>query len=786
MEQDDAKSSKLHQPPPPSPVIVGMAVNGNNKKSRHIVRWAFDKFSSDENVIFKLIHVRPPVTAIPNPMGGFVDITQVHQDVAITYKQGIEKQTNEMLSPYKIFLLQNKVQFKLEVIESDDVVTAVAAQVATDSITNLVIGATSTSMFSRLLSSRNLSAKISEYTPSYCTVYAISKGKLVMVRSSECDPASKMAKDKDTGSETSSNHSSSSISASLRADSAWTGNSSYHPPSPAMRTPKSHTKLSVSDTYSSELKEVYSGSNTPTNSYTGFKSLKAISQTWSDPHSSSDVAKENLSDNQVHMNLELERLRMELRQVQGMYLVAQTEALDASRKINDLNKNRWDQAIMLQEIKDEEMKAEQEAREERMKYESVVREVEAVRERAAKEAEQKIEAERKAKHNAKQKEKLQSTLAQPIQQYQRFTWEEIVVATSSFAENLIIGKGANGTVYKCTVHHTTAAAKVLHSNEARMAKQFQKELEVLSKIRHPHLLLLLGACPERGCIIYEYMDNGNLDERLNCKSDKPPIPWYDRFRIAWEVASTLAFLHNAKPKPIVHRDLKPENILLDHNLVSKIGDVGLSTMIQNDVSFAATMYKNTGLVGTLCYIDPEYQRTGVISTQSDVYAYGMVLLQLLTAKSAMALAHVVENAIRDGKLMDVLDARAGKWPMAETTDLALLALSCVELHRRDRPDLRDQILPKLEILKEAADSMRDAAIALQSGPPSHFICPILQEVMMEPCVAADGYTYDRNAIEKWLEKKENSPMTNLPMPSKNLIPNYTLLSAIMEWKSGSS
>ncbi|CAM8997860.1 unnamed protein product [Rhodiola kirilowii] len=129
---------------------------------------------------------------------------------------------------------------------------------------------------------------------------------------------------------------------------------------------------------------------------------------------------------------------------------------------------------------------------------------------------------------------------------------------------------------------------------------------------------------------------------------------------------------------------------------------------------------------------------------------------------------------------------AGKWPIAEATDLALLALSCVEIYRRDRPDLRDQILPKLEMLKEAADSIRDEAILIQSGPPSHFFCPILQEVMTEPCVAADGYTYDRNAIEKWLEKKENSPMTNLPMPSKNLIPNYTLLSAIMEWKSGTS
>ncbi|KAL9669322.1 hypothetical protein QQ045_006867 [Rhodiola kirilowii] len=781
MAQDDAKT-KLQLPLQPSSMTVGVALSGNNKKSRYILRWAFDKFSPDENVVFKLIHVRPLITTIPNPMGGLVDITQVQEDVAFTYKQGIEKQTHEMLSPYKIFMLQNKVQFEFAVIESDDVVKAIGNQVAADSITNLVIGATSSSI---LISSRNLSAKISEYTPSYCNVYVISKGKLGMVRSADCDASISKGK---PGMVRSADCDATSNPEKNKDSAIETGNLLHHPRSPSIRMQQ---KSNVSDTYINHLeqKEVSSGSNTPTNSYAGFKTSLPNSQAWSGSSQRSfpDATKENISDNQqINMNLELDRLRMELRQVQGMYVVAQTEALDASRKINDLNKNRWDKAIMLQEIRDEELKAEEVAREERMKYEAVVREAESVRERVEIEAEHKREAERKALHDAKQKEKLQSTLAQPIQQYQRFTWEEIIVATSSFAEKNIIGKGANGTVYKCTLHHTTAAAKVLHSNDPRLAKQFQKELEVLSKIRHPHLLLLLGACPERGCIIYEHMDNGNLDERLNSKNGKAPIPWFDRFRIAWEVASTLVFLHNAKPKPIVHRDLKPENILLDHNLVSKIGDVGLSTMLHNDASFVATMYKHTALVGTLCYIDPEYQRTGVLSTQSDVYAFGMVLLQLLTAKSAMALAHIVENAIRDGKLMEVLDTRAGKWPIAEATDLALLALSCVEIYRRDRPDLRDQILPKLEMLKEAADCIRDEAILIQSGPPSHFFCPILQEVMTEPCVAADGYTYDRNAIEKWLEKKENSPMTNLPMPSKNLIPNYTLLSAIMEWKSGTS
>lgn len=222
------------------------------------------------------------------------------------------------------------------------------------------------------------------------------------------------------------------------------------------------------------------------------------------------------------------------------------------------------------------------------------------------------------------------------------------------------------------------------------------------------------------------MENGSLEERLHRVNNTPPIPWFERYRIAWEVASALVFLHNSKPEPIIHRDLKPANILLDHNFVSKIGDVGLSTMLNSDASCVSTMYKDTAPVGTFCYIDPEYQRTGLISPKSDVYAFGMVILQLLTGKPALALAHVMETAIDDDRLVDILDSEAGNWPFEETKELAVLGLHCTELRRRDRPDLKDQVLPVLERLKEAADRARDTAFSVQSSPPNHFICPILK------------------------------------------------------------
>ena len=254
------------------------------------------------------------------------------------------------------------------------------------------------------------------------------------------------------------------------------------------------------------------------------------------------------------------------------------------------------------------------------------------------------------------------------------------------------------------------------------------QLEILSSIRHPHLLLLLGAVPEKSSLVYEYMENGSLDDRLFRKGNTPPLLWYERFRICWEVATALAFLHSTKPNPIIHRDLKPANILLDQNLVSKIGDAGLGTMINVEPTSVSlkTIYKETSPVGTLCYIDPEYQRTGRVSTKSDIYALGVVILQLLIAKPAVGIAYMVEDALDEGNLMEVLDLEAGQWPEKETLELALLGLQCSELRGKDRPDLRDKVLPALERLKEVADSAKGSASRGPTAMPAHFVCPILK------------------------------------------------------------
>ncbi|KAL3647521.1 hypothetical protein CASFOL_008489 [Castilleja foliolosa] len=777
------KVEVLNEFSPPAYAVVAVAIS-ISKKSKYILNWALDKFVPEGLSYFKLIHVRPVVSRIPTPItvGNYIPISQVREDIAAAFKKEVESQVTEKLLPYKKMCIQRKLQVEIVQIESDDVGTAISEYIRKHEISKLVIGSSSRSMFSR--SNMMLSSKISECCPNSCSVYVVSKGKLSSMRPSDSETNRSF---EDDSSETSC---STDNSSSLFSKTDWTVKDSYSKSGPASLPEQRFQALSAMNQILLHKRATSNQIMHPRSSSVD-ASVSDLNYATKEAHSFPRYRTGKVStsgtttENQADTNLELEKLRTELRHIRGMYAMAQGEAIDASRKLTELEKRRLEEEINLKQISSKEEEAKELAKREKKRYEAAKKEAEFVRECAEREASERKEAEMRASRETREKENLESALSGRVDQYRRFTWEEIESATSSFSDHLKIGMGAYGTVYRCTFQHTTAAAKVLHAKEASRDKQFQQELEILSQIRHPHLLILLGACPEQSCLVYEYMENGSLDDRLSRKNNTPPLLWFDRFRIAWEVASALVFLHEAKPKAIIHRDLKPANILLDRNHVSKIGDVGLSTMVNQDsFSLSAATFSDNGLVGTLCYIDPEYQRTGVLSPKSDVYAFGMIILQLITAKPAMALAHSVESAVSDGCLVEMLDREGGEWPDEETKDLAVVGLMCTELRQRDRPDLRDVVLPALERLKDFAEKARDLALITPPRPPKHFMCPILNEVMDDPCVAADGYTYDRQAIEAWLREKNTSPVTDLPLPHKYLTPNYTLLSAIMEWKSG--
>ncbi|MCO5549314.1 hypothetical protein L7F22_002782 [Adiantum nelumboides] len=430
---------------------------------------------------------------------------------------------------------------------------------------------------------------------------------------------------------------------------------------------------------------------------------------------------------------------------------------------------------------------EAEAKAERRKCEEAFVKLAEVARKLEAECELRKAAEAIASEESVAKLKAIAALQKEQQKYTEYTFQELQAGTNNFHEENKLGEGGYGPVYRGKLHHTTVAIKVLAHDGSHGRGEFQSEVELLSQIRHPHMVMLLGACSEKGCIVYEYMANGSLEDRLSCKNGTPPLPWYVRFRICLEVAIALLFLHS-RPQPIVHRDLKPGNILLDHHFVSKIGDVGLAKLVPNNLTFSVTMYKESVLAGTFAYIDPDYQRTGVVSCESDVYALGIVMLQLLTGQPAVGVINLVEEAVDRGQFEGVLDKSAGEWPVAEAMALACLSLQCAEPKRKHRPNLEKQILPQLERFQSVAGLA--AASMASAGPsssgmtpiiPSFFFCPILQEIMESPHIAADGFTYEHDAIKVWLQEHDTSPMTNLTLNHKNLTPNHTLRSAIKEW-----
>ncbi|KAK4848240.1 hypothetical protein QYF36_010669 [Acer negundo] len=338
-----------------------------------------------------------------------------------------------------------------------------------------------------------------------------------------------------------------------------------------------------------------------------------------------------------------------------------------------------------------------------------------------------------------------------------FSLSEIHEATSSFDQSLLIWEHGYGTMYKGLLRYTPVAIKMLDPEGTSV---FQEEVEVLSKFRHPNLITLIGVCPEEYGLIYEYLPNGSLTDRLSCKDSTPPLSWQTRICIATELCSALIFLHSSNPHSIVHGDLKAENIFLDASFVSKLSGFGVTN-------------------------HPEFHQNGELSPKSDIYSFGIIILQLLTGRSRVNIVEKMPEILdMDNNLNALLDSSAGDWPFVQAKQVAHLALRCCDSDPSNRPDLVSEVWRVLKPLSTsggASSSFRmDSEEDRQS--PSYFNCPILQEVMQDPVVAADGYTYEAEALRGWLDSgHDTSPMTNLRLSHTDLVPNRALRSAIQEW-----
>ncbi|KQK01066.1 U-box domain-containing protein 35 [Brachypodium distachyon] len=693
--------------------LVAVCID-KDKNSQNALKYATETLVHRGQTII-LVHVNTRGTS-----GGVED--------AAGYKQPTDPQMKDLFLPFRCFCTRKDIQCKDVVLDDHDVSKSIVEFVAHAAIERIVVGACTRNSFVRFKA--DIPTSISKTAPDFSSVYVVTKGgKVTSVRQAtrpapSVSPLRSMiqgAKPHDQ---------------QAPAQQKWTP-----PPPPAARAMPSDSAdgfptMPMQDNFimspfsrgpTTSARKAFPDFSLPESSdisfiggprrsvdrypprlstgsdsqYDSFDGVRPGGSLWGDSfgNESTSNSQTSTASGVEDMEAEMRRLKLELKQTMDMYSTACKEALTAKQKAMELQRWKAEEEQRSQDGRLTEESALALIEQEKAKARAAIEAAEASQRLAELEAQKRIQAERKALKEAE--ERLRSAGSggsSSSARYRRYTIEEIEIGTDHFSDSRKVGEGGYGPVYKGQLDHTPVAIKVLRPDAAQGKAQFQQEVEVLSCIRHPNMVLLLGACPEYGCLVYEYMAMGSLDDCLFHRNG-PALPWQHRFRIAAEIATGLLFLHQAKPEPLVHRDLKPGNILLDRNYVSKISDVGLARLVPQSVADTVTQCHMTSAAGTFCYIDPEYQQTGMLGVKSDVYSLGVMLLQIVTARPPMGLTHHVARALDHGTIADLLDPAVHDWPVDEARRFAEISLRCCELRRKDRPDLATGVLPELNRLR---------------------------------------------------------------------------------------
>ncbi|PNY04811.1 putative LRR receptor-like serine threonine-kinase plant [Trifolium pratense] len=262
------------------------------------------------------------------------------------------------------------------------------------------------------------------------------------------------------------------------------------------------------------------------------------------------------------------------------------------------------------------------------------------------------------------------------------TSRELQKATQNFTTTL--GQGSYGTVYKATVSTgEVVAVKVLANNSKQGEREFQTEVSLLGRLHHRNLVNLLGYCVDKGqhILVYQYMSNGSLASILYGEEKK--LSWDDRLQIAVDISHGIEYLHEGAVPPVIHRDLKSPNILLDDSMRAKVADFGLSKEERFDG-------RNSGLKGTYGYMDPAYISTSKLTTKSDIYSFGIILFELITAihPHQNLMEYINLAAMEHDGIDEILDKQlVGKCNVVEVRQLAKIAHKCLHKSPKKRPTI---------------------------------------------------------------------------------------------------
>ncbi|CAO2187621.1 unnamed protein product [Urochloa humidicola] len=275
-------------------------------------------------------------------------------------------------------------------------------------------------------------------------------------------------------------------------------------------------------------------------------------------------------------------------------------------------------------------------------------------------------------------------------------------ATNNFSEENKLGEGGFGEVFRGTLHNgEEIAVKRLSRESSQGFQELKNELVLAAKLKHRNLVQLLGvSLQEEKLVIYEYMPNRSLDTFLSDPVRRHQLDWSKRFAIICGIARGLLYLHEESRLKVIHRDLKPSNVLLDADMNPKISDFGIARAFRGDQSRDITRRP----VGTLGYMSPEYAYWGHVSAKSDIFSFGVIVLEMVTGRrnnsaysetsdSISVLSHVWDKW-RAGSMADVVDPSIPEsgYPESELFNCIEIGLLCVQENPVDRPDASAVVL----------------------------------------------------------------------------------------------
>ncbi|XP_058110516.1 wall-associated receptor kinase 2-like isoform X3 [Magnolia sinica] len=287
-----------------------------------------------------------------------------------------------------------------------------------------------------------------------------------------------------------------------------------------------------------------------------------------------------------------------------------------------------------------------------------------------------------------------------------FTREELQMATNNYDKSQIVGQGGFGTVYKGILRNNKmVAVKKSKIVDKTQIEQFINEVHILSQISHRNIVKLLGCCLEEEVpiLVYEFISNGTLSEHIHGDGFASSLSLENRLRIATETAGALYYLHSIASAPIFHRDVKSANVLLDNNFTAKVSDFGASRLVRLDQTQVTTL-----VMGTWGYLDPEYHQTGQLTAKSDVYGFGMILLELLTGERPISstrseeyksLSRYFLSSMKENRLFEILEDRVrDEGGEEELMAVAQLAKRCLKHKGEERPTMKEVVV-ELERLR---------------------------------------------------------------------------------------